>query len=152
MVMNKIKYIQPLKKQPIKISTELFDVILHNDQQVTVEQILAIRNIILGDRLPQPNNIDRLLAITNEQWRKFAEKYDLGFEIDVNNQFSITKHGRYESYKLHAQFFPIRRDDIEQRRRVMDKLLFFKNILPEIISEFEYAQNIHDLIRELEGL
>ena len=101
---------------------------------------------------PKPDNIDRLKVITNEQWRKFAEKYNLEFEIDVNDQFSITKNGRHTNHTLHAQFFPVRRDDIEQRRRVLDKLLFFKNILAETVSEFEYAQNIHDLITELEGL
>lgn len=99
-----------------------------------------------------PDNIERLKAITNEQWKKFAEKYNLEFDIDVNDQFSIAKNGKYINHKLHAQFFPVRRDDIKQRRRVLDALLFFKNILAESISEFEYAQNIHDLITELEAM
>lgn len=97
----------------------------------------------------QPDNIERLKAITNEQWRKFAEKYNLMFEIDCNDRFDITKNGKH---RLHQQYLYIRNNNLEQRRRVMDTLLSFKNILSESISEFDYAQNIHDLITELEAL
>jgi hypothetical protein len=100
----------------------------------------------------QPDNIERLKAITNEQWRKFAEKYNLEFDLDCNDRFDIDKNGKH---RLYAQYLYIREvsvDGLAQRRRVLDKLLFFKNILAETISEFDYAQNIHDLITELEGL
>jgi len=100
-------------------------------------------------KVQQPDSIDRLKAITNEQWRKFAEKYNLEFGIDCNDRFNICKNGKN---RLCQQYFYIRDNNLEQRRRVMDTLLFFKNILAESVSEFEYAQNIHDLITELEGM
>lgn len=97
----------------------------------------------------KPDNIERLKAITNEQWRTFAEKYNLEFEIDCNDMFNIYKS---RNNRLCPQYLYIRDNDLEQRRRVLDTLLFFKNILAESISEFEYAQNIHDLITELESM
>jgi hypothetical protein len=98
---------------------------------------------------PESDNIKRLKAITNDQWSKFAEKYNLEFDIDCNDRFNIYKNGKH---RLCPQYLYIRDNNLEQRRRVMDKLLFFKNILVETISEFEYAQNIDHLITELEGL
>jgi hypothetical protein len=101
---------------------------------------------------PNPDNIDRLKAITNDQWRKFAEKYNLEFDIDCNDRFNIYKNGKHRLCQQYLYIREVSVDGLEQRRRVFDRLLFFKNILAENISEFEYAQNIHDLITELEGL
>lgn len=97
----------------------------------------------------QPDNIDRLKAITNDQWRKFAEKYNLEFEIDCNDQFCIGKES--SEIIVHAKYLWWVRD-LLGRRQLFDRLLFFKNILAKTVSEFEYAQNIHDLITELEAM
>jgi hypothetical protein len=101
---------------------------------------------------PQPDNIERLKAITNDQWSKFAEKYNLEFGIDCNDRFNIYKNGKHRLCQQYLYIREVSVDGLEERRRVFDRLLFFKNILAETISEFDYAQNIDHLITELESL
>ena len=97
----------------------------------------------------QPDNMKRLKAITKDQWCKFAEKYGLEFEVDMRDWCVIKKNGKHELFEGCFHLGKIR---LDHRRRLLDTLLFFKNILLESIFEFDYAQNIHDLITELEGM
>jgi len=69
-------------QKPITISTEFFDIVLHNDQQVTAEQMLAIRDIILQNKSYNQIIAERLKNIKENQWKNYIEKYNINTNMD----------------------------------------------------------------------